>query len=264
MNYIKNVYFEDDNHKLVLEISDNLMNLIKPFIGNKSFVYLGEYPLVVPDNLVQTKLNKKGGKHSDNEFYNIPQITLSGNVKLNKYHVIIYNNIKYICINSLENNKHVWIEIKPIKWNINGSNLEFESSLFAKSGDLLNEDIIKKYVVNDMFQGINNSNIINKLARLNDQNLENFNLYSILNNSKLNFNSLTSEEIIIIGLVLGLFKGRTFKFEEIASLLNINIEEVLFKYKNGINKLEIIINKCLSEESKRTEKSLIMIKEKNN
>ena len=47
------------------------MNLIKPFIGNKNFVYLGEYPLVVPDNLVQTKLNKKGGKHSDNEFYNI-------------------------------------------------------------------------------------------------------------------------------------------------------------------------------------------------
>ena len=59
--------------------------------------------------------------------------------------------------------------------------------------------------------------------------------------------------------MLGLFKGKTFKFEEIASLLNINIEEVLYKYKSGINKLEIIINKCLSEESKRTEKSLTMI-----
>ena len=261
MNYIKNVYLEDDNHKLVLEISDNLMNLIKPFIGNKNFVYLGEYPLVVPDNSVQTKLNKKGGKHSDTEFYNIPQKALSGEVKINKYNAIIYNNIKYICVNSLENNKHVWIEIKPIKWNINGSNLEFESNLLIQFGKFLNKDILKN-IITDMFQRINNSNIINELARLNGQNLEDFNLYSILNNPKLNFNSLTSEETIIIGLVLGLFKGRTFKFEEIASLLNINIEEVLYKYKNGINKLEIIVNKCLSEESKRTEKSLTMINER--
>ena len=263
MNYIKNVYLKDDNHKLVLEISDNLINLIKPFIGNKNFVYLGEYPLVITDSMTQSKLNKKGGKHITNEFYNIPQNTLSGEVKFNKYPVIMYNNIKYVCVNSLEDNKHVWIEIKPIKWNINGSNLEFESSLFIQFGKVLNEDTLKK-IITDMFQGINNSNIINELARLNGQNLKDFNLYSILNNSNLNFNSLTSEEIIIIGLVLGLFKGRTFKFEEIASLLNINIEEVLYKYKNGINKLEIIINKCLSEESKRTEKSLIMIKEKNN
>ena len=264
MNYIKNVYLEDRNRKLVIEVDDNLINLIKPFIGNKGFVYLGEYPLVITDSMMQSKLNKKGGKHITNEFYNIPQNTLSGEVKFNKYPVIMYNNIKYICINSLEDNKRNWIEIRPVKWQINESNLEFESSLFVKSAGLLSEDIIKKYVVNDMFQGINNSNIIYELARLNGQNLKDFNLYSILNNSNLNFNSLTSEEIIIIGLVLGLFKGRTFKFEEIASLLNINIEEVLYKYKNGINKLEIIINKCLSEESKRTEKSLIMIKEKNN
>lgn len=263
MNYIKNVYLEDDNHKLVLEISDNLMNLIKPFIGNKNFVYLGEYPLVITDSMMQSKLNKKGGKHITNEFYSIPQNTLSGKVKFNKYPVIMYNNIKYICVNGLDNNKRNWIEIRPVKWNINGSNLEFESSLFIQFGKVLNEDTLKN-IITDMFQGINNFNVINELARLNDQNLKDFNLYSILNNSNLNFNSLTSEEIIIIGLVLGLFKGRTFKFEEIASLLNINIEEVLYKYKNGINKLEIIINKCLSEESKRTEKSLIMIKEKNN
>lgn len=262
MNYIKNVYLEDDNHKLVLEVNDNLINLIKPFIGNKNFVYLGEYPLVVPDSLTQTKLNKKGGKHLNTEFYNIPQNTLNGMVRLNKCPVIIYNNIKYICINSLESNKQVWVEIKPIKWNINGSHLEFESNLFIQFGKVLNEDILKN-IITDMFQGINNSNLINELARLNGQNLEDFNLYSILNNPKLNFNSLTSEEIIIIGLVLGLFKGRTFKFEEIASLLNINIEEVLYKYKNGINKLEIIFNKSLSDECKRTEKSLTMIKEKN-
>lgn len=263
MNYIKNVYLEDRNRKLVLEISDNLINLIKPFIGNRGFVYLGEYPLVITDSMTQSKLNKKGGKHITNEFYNIPQNTLNGEVKFNKCPVIMYNNIKYICINSSDNNKHVWIEIKPIKWNINGSNLEFESSLFIQFEKVLNEDTLKN-IIPDMFQGINNSNIINELARLNGQNLKDFNLYSILNNSNLNFNSLTSEEIIILCLVLGLFKGRTFKFEEIASLLNINIEEVLYKYKNGINKLEIIINKCLSEESKRTEKSLIMIKEKNN
>ena len=258
MNYIKNVYLEDDNHKLVLEISDNLMNLIKPFIGNKNFVYLGEYPLIVPDSMTQSKLNKKGGKHITNEFYNIPQNTLSGKVKFNKYPVIMYNNIKYICVNSSDNNKRNWIEIRPVKWNINGSNLEFESSLFIQFEKVLNEDTLKN-IIPDMFQGINNSNIIYELARLNGQNLKDFNLYSILNNSNLNFNSLTSEEMIILCLVLGLFKGKTFKFEEIASLLNINIEEVLYKYKNGINKLEIIINKCLSEESKRTEKSLTMI-----
>lgn len=113
-----------------------------------------------------------------------------------------------------------------------------------------------------MFQGINNSNIIYELARLNGQNLKDFNLYSILNNSNLNFNSLTSEEIIILGLMLGLFKGKNFKFEDVASLLDINIEEVLYKYKSGINKLEIIINKSLSDESKRTEKSLTMINER--
>ena len=262
MHYIKNVYLENDNHKLVLELNDNLMNLIKPFIGNKKFVYLGEYPLVVPDSLTQTKLNKKGVKRQNTGFYNILQTTPSGKVKLNRYSVIIYNNIKYICINSLDNNKHVWVEIKPIKWNINGSNLEFESNLFIQFDKVLNEDILKN-IIADMFQGINNYNIINELARLNDQNLEDFNLYSILNNPKLNFNSLTSEEIIIISQVLGLFKGRTFKFEEIASLLNINIEEVLYKYKNGINKLEILINKSLNDENKRTEKSLTMIKEKN-
>ena len=50
-----------------------------------------------------------------------------------------------------------------------------------------------------------------------------------------------------------------FKFEDVASLLDIDIEEVLYKYKSGINKLEIIINKSLSDESKRTEKSLTMI-----
>ena len=264
MNYIKNVYLEDRNRKLVIEVDDNLINLIKPFIGNKGFVYLGEYPLVITDSMMQSKLNKKGGKHITNEFYNIPQNTLSGEVKFNKYHVIMYNNIKYVCVNNLEDNKRNWIEIRPVKWQINESNLEFESSLFVKSAGLLSEDIIKKYVVNDMFQGINNSNIIYELARLNGQNLKDFNLYSILNNSKLNFNSLTSEETIIIGLVLGLFKGRTFKFEEIASLLDIDIEEVLYKYKSGINKLEIIINKSLSDENKHVEKSLIMIKEKNN
>lgn len=262
MNYIKNVYLEDRNRKLVIEVDDNLINLIKPFIGNKDFVYLGEYPLIVPDSMTQSKLNKKGGKHITNEFYNIPQNTLSGEVKFNKYPVIMYNNIKYVCVNSLEDNKRNWIEIRPIKWEINESNLEFESSLFVKSGDLLNEDIIKKYVVNDMFQGINNSNIIYELARLNGQNLKDFNLYLILNNSNLNFNSLTSEEIIILGLMLGLFKGKNFKFEDVASLLDINIEEVLYKYKSGINKLEIIINKSLSDESKRTEKSLTMINER--
>ena len=262
MNYIKNVYLEDDNHKLVLEISDNLMNLIKPFIGSKGFVYLGEYPLIVPDSMTQSKLNKKGGKHIINEFYNIPQNTLSGEVKFNKYPVIMYNNIKYICVKSLEDNKRNWIEIRPVKWQIDESNLEFESSLFVKSAGILSEDIIKKYVVNDMFQGINNSNIINELARLNGQNLKDFNLYSILNNSKLNFNSLTSEEIIILGLMLGLFKGKTFKFEDVASLLDIDIEEVLYKYKSGINKLEIIINKSLSEENKHAEKSLTLINER--
>lgn len=262
MNYIKNVYLEDDNHKLVLEISDNLMNLIKPFIGSKGFVYLGEYPLIVPDSMTQSKLNKKGGKHIINEFYNIPQNTLSGEVKFNKYPVIMYNNIKYVCVKSLEDNKRNWIEIRPVKWQINESNLEFESSLFVKSAGILSEDIIKKYVVNDMFQGINNSNIINELARLNGQNLKDFNLYSILNNSKLNFNSLTSEEMIILCLVLGLFKGKTFKFEDVASLLDIDIEEVLYKYKSGINKLEIIINKSLSEENKHAEKSLTMINER--
>lgn len=259
MNYIKNVYLEDRNRKLVIEVDDNL---IKPFIGNKGFVYLGEYPLVITDSMMQSKLNKKGGKHITNEFYNIPQNTLSGKVKFNKYPVIMYNNIKYVCVNNLEDNKRNWIEIRPVKWQINESNLEFESSLFVKSAGLLSEDIIKKYVVNDMFQGINNSNIIYELARLNGQNLKDFNLYSILNNSKLNFNSLTSEETIIIGLVLGLFKGRTFKFEEIASLLDIDIEEVLYKYKSGINKLEIIINKSLSDENKHVEKSLIMINER--
>lgn len=259
MNYIKNVYLEEKNHKLVLEVNDNLINLIKPFIGNKNFVYLGEYPLVVPDSLTQTKLNKKGGKHQNTEFYNIPQNTLSGKVKFNKYPVIMYNNIKYIGVNSLDDNKRIWIEIRPVKWQINESNLEFESSLFIQFAGLLNEEILKNIVI-DMFQGVNNSNIIYELARLNEQNLKDFNLYSLLNNSKLNFNSLTSEETIIIGLVLGLFKGRTFKFEEIASLLNINIEEVLYKYKNGINKLEIIINKSLSDENKRIEKSLIMNK----
>lgn len=259
MNYIKNVYLEDGNRKLVLEISDNLINLIKPFIGNKNFVYLGEYPLVITDSMTQSKLNKKGGKHITNEFYNIPQNTLSGEVKFNKYPVIMYNNIKYVCVNSFEdNNKHVWIEIKPIKWNINGSNLEFESSLFIQFGKVLNEDTLKN-IITDMFQGINNSNIINELARLNGQNLKDFNLYSILNNSNLNFNSLTSEEIIILCLVLGLFKGKTFKFEDVASLLDIDIEEVLYKYKSSINKLEIIINKSLSEESKHAEKSLTMI-----
>ena len=95
MNYIKNVYLEDDNHKLVLEVNDNLINLIKPFIENKNFVYLGEYPLVVPDSLTQIKLNKKGGKHLNTEIYNIPQNTLNGMVRLNKCPVIIYNNIKY-------------------------------------------------------------------------------------------------------------------------------------------------------------------------
>ena len=259
MNYIKNVYLEEKNHKLVLEVNDNLINLIKPFIGNKNFVYLGEYPLVVPDSLTQTKLNKKGGKHQNTEFYNIPQNSLSGKVKFNKYPVIMYNNIKYIGVNSLDDNKRIWIEIRPVKWQINESNLEFESSLFIQFAGLLNEEILKNIVI-DMFQGVNNSNIIYELARLNEQNLKDFNLYSILNNPKLNFNSLTSEETIIIGLVLGLFKGRTFKFEEIASLLNINIEEVLYKYKNGINKLEIIINKSLSDENKRIEKSLIMNK----
>lgn len=259
MNYIKNVYLEEKNHKLVLEVNDNLINLIKPFIGNKNFVYLGEYPLVVPDSLTQTKLNKKGGKHQNTEFYNIPQNSLSGKVKFNKYPVIMYNNIKYIGVNSLDDNKRIWIEIRPVKWQINESNLEFESSLFIQFAGLLNEEILKNIVI-DMFQGVNNSNIIYELARLNEQNLKDFNLYSLLNNSKLNFNSLTSEETIIIGLVLGLFKGRTFKFEEIASLLNINIEEVLYKYKNGINKLEIIINKSLSDENKRIEKSLIMNK----
>ncbi len=259
MNYIKNVYLEEKNHKLVLEVNDNLINLIKPFIGNKNFVYLGEYPLVVPDSLTQTKLNKKGGKHQNTEFYNIPQNTLSGKVKFNKYPVIMYNNIKYIGVNSLDDNKRIWIEIRPVKWQINESNLEFESSLFIQFAGLLNEEILENIVI-DMFQGVNNSNIIYELARLNEQNLKDFNLYSLLNNSKLNFNSLTSEETIIIGLVLGLFKGRTFKFEEIASLLNINIEEVLYKYKNGINKLEIIINKSLSDENKRIEKSLIMNK----
>ena len=253
MNYIKNVYLEEKNHKLVLEVNDNLINLIKPFIGNKNFVYLGEYPLVVPDSLTQTKLNKKGGKHQNTEFYNIPQNTLSGKVKFNKYPVIMYNNIKYIGVNSLDDNKRIWIEIRPVKWQINESNLEFESSLFIQFAGLLNEEILENIVI-DMFQGVNNSNIIYELARLNEQNLKDFNLYSLLNNSKLNFNSLTSEETIIIGLVLGLFKGRTFKFEEIASLLNINIEEVLYKYKNGINKLEIIINKSLSDENKRIEK----------
>ena len=48
----------------------------------------------------------------------------------------------------------------------------------------------------------------------------------------------------------------------VASLLVIDIEEVLYKYKSGINKLEIIINKSLSNESKRTEKSLTMINER--
>ncbi len=258
MNYIKNVYLEDGNRKLVLEISDNLINLIKPFIGNKNFVYLGEYPLVITDSMMQSKLNKKGGKHITNEFYNIPQNTLNGEVKFNKYPVIMYNNIKYICINSSDNNKHVWIEIKPIKWNINGSNLEFESSLFIQFEKVLNEDTLKN-IIPDMFQGINNSNIIYELARLNGQNLKDFNLYSILNNSNLNFNSLTSEEMIILCLVLGLFKGKTFKFEDVASLLDIDIEEVLYKYKSSINKLEIIINKSLSEESKHAEKSLTMI-----
>ena len=263
MNYIKNVYLEDGNRKLVLVISDNLINLIKPFIGNRGFVYLGEYPLDITDSMTQSKLNKKGGKHITNEFYNIPQNTLNGEVKFNKYPVIMYNNIKYICINSSDNNKHVWIEIKPIKWNINGSNLEFESSLFIQFEKVLNEDTLKN-IIPDMFQGINNSNIIYELARLNGQNLKDFNLYSILNNSNLNFNSLTSEEMIILCLVLGLFKGKTFKFEDVASLLDIDIEEVLYKYKSGINKLEIIINKSLSEESKHAEKSLTMIKEKNN
>ena len=258
MNYIKNVYLEDGNRKLVLEISDNLINLIKPFIGNRGFVYLGEYPLVITDSMTQSKLNKKGGKHITNEFYNIPQNTLNGEVKFNKYPVIMYNNIKYICINSSDNNKHVWIEIKPIKWNINGSNLEFESSLFIQFEKVLNEDTLKN-IIPDMFQGINNSNIIYELARLNGQNLKDFNLYSILNNSNLNFNSLTSEEMIILCLVLGLFKGKTFKFEDVASLLDIDIEEVLYKYKSSINKLEIIINKSLSEESKHAEKSLTMI-----
>lgn len=262
MNYIKNVYLEDRNRKLVLEVDDNLINLIKPFLGNKDFVYLGEYPLIVPDSMIQSKLNKKGGKHITNEFYNIPQSTLSGEVKFNKYPVIMYNNIKYVCVNNLEDNKRNWIEIRPVKWQINESNLEFESSLFVKSGDLLNEDIIKKYVVNDMFQGINNSNIIYELTRLNGQNLKDFNLYSILNNSNLNFNSLTSEEIIILGLMLGLFKGKTFKFEDVASLLDIDIEEVLYKYKSGINKLEIIINKSLSDENKLVKKSLTMINER--
>ena len=123
MNYIKNVYLEDRNRKLVLEISDNLINLIKPFIGNKNFIYLGEYPLVITDSMMQSKLNKKGGKHITNEFYSIPQNTLSGKVKFNKYPVIMYNNIKYICVNGLDNNKRNWIEIRPVKWNINGSNL---------------------------------------------------------------------------------------------------------------------------------------------
>lgn len=261
MNYIKNVYLEDGNRKLVIEVDDNLINLIKPFIGNKGFVYLGEYPLTLPDSMTQSKLNKKCGKHITNEFYNIPQNKLSGEVKFNKYPVIMYNNIKYVCVNSLEDNKRNWIEIRPVKWNINGSNLEFESSLFIQFGKVLNEDTLKN-IITDMFQGINNSNIINELARLNGQNLKDFNLYSILNNSNLNFNSLTSEEMIILGLMLGMFKGKTFKFEDVASLLDIDIEEVLYKYKSGINKLEIIINKSLSEESKRTEKSLIMIKER--
>ena len=258
MNYIKNVYLEDRNRKLVLEISDNLINLIKPFIGNKNFIYLGEYPLVITDSMMQSKLNKKGGKHITNEFYSIPQNTLSGKVKFNKYPVIMYNNIKYICVNGLDNNKRNWIEIRPVKWNINGSNLEFESSLFIQFEKVLNEDTLKN-IITDMFQGINNSNIINELARLNGQNLKDFNLYSILNNSNLNFNSLTSEEMIILCLVLGLFKGKTFKFEDVASLLDIDIEEVLYKYKSSINKLEIIINKSLSEESKHAEKSLTMI-----
>ena len=42
----------------------------------------------------------------------------------------------------------------------------------------------------------------------------------------------------------------TFKFEDVASLLDIDIEEVLYKYKSGINKLKIIINKSLSDENK--------------
>ena len=103
---------------------------------------------------------------------------------------------------------------------------------------------------------------ITKLSKINRQNLKDFNLYSILNNSNLNFNSLTSEEIIILGLMLGLFKGKTFKFEDVASLLDIDIEEVLYKYKSGISKLEIIINKSLSDENKHAEKSLTMINER--
>ena len=76
----------------------------------------------------------------------------------------MYNNIKYVCVNSLEDNKRNWIEIRPVKWQINESNLEFESSLFVKSGDLLNEDIIKKYVVNDFYRSNNIALSFNNLS----------------------------------------------------------------------------------------------------
>ena len=42
MNYIKNVYLEDDNHKLVIEVDDNLINLIKLFtkqMSNKKLIF---------------------------------------------------------------------------------------------------------------------------------------------------------------------------------------------------------------------------------
>ena len=260
MNILEDYKLKDGT--LVIKLKEEYLNLIKSFISkeeNKSYIYLGEYPQVIPDKSTQNKLNSKAkNKLSDsNKKYTLPEYNING-IKFVKYPETIYNNTRYVCIN--KDNKNIWMEIKKVKWKIAGSSLELDSNLFTNI-NLFNETILK-IILNDMFAGLDNRNFITEVAKYNSYNLKELNLVDILNCNLLNFNSLTSEELVILSLYLGLFKGKKYKLEDIALLLNISEVEVLNKLKVSILKLETIFNKTLSDGNREIDKTFNKIKKR--
>lgn len=260
MNILDSYEIRDD--KIVIKLKEEYMNLIKPFIinkDNKSYIYLGEYPEAITDKNIQNKLNSKAkNKLGDsNKKYTLPEYNING-IRFVKYPETIYNNTRYVCIN--KDNKNIWMEIKKVKWKIVDSSLELDSNLFTNI-NLFNENTLK-IILNDMFAGLDNRNFITEVAKYNSYNLKELNLVDILNCNLLNFNSLTSEELVILSLYLGLFKGKKYKLEDIALLLNINEIEVLNKLKVSILKLETIFNKTLSDGNKEIDKTFNKIKKR--
>lgn len=246
--------YELKGSTLVIKLKEEYMNLIKPFISkeeNKSYIYLGEYPQVIPDKSIQNKLNSKAKNKVSvsNKKYSIPEYNVNG-LRFIKCPEIDYNNNRYVCIN--KENKNTWVEIKKLKWNINNNILELDSNLFNNL-DIVNDDILK-IILSDMFYGLDNHNFIIEVINYNSSNLKDFNLSDILTSNYLNFNSLTGEEIVILSLYLGLFKGKKYKLEDIALVLNISQLEVINKLKISFLKLETIFSKTLSDSNKDIDK----------